>query len=212
MYTDCVIARTLSQDAVVQAGVELVRRQGFSALGIRALAARLEVTPMALYRHVPHGDGLAAAVVEQLLAALPRVPGQGTLRARLRGWATAARAALREYPGFSHYLLLHWFELPAALQTVEELLAACEELGFTGFEAVASANALFTYVIMRVELEESLRGASAMKRKLAGLARSKVPLPRIAANAAEYEVAKVDAHFEFGLELLLDGLARRKRR
>src|SRR5260370_35312811 len=111
------IARLLSEPPVIRAGAGLVGPEGFPAWGTRALAARLEVTPMALYRHVPDGDGLAAAVVEQLLAALPRVSGLGALRARLRGWATAARAGLREYPGFAHYLLLPGFELPSALQT-----------------------------------------------------------------------------------------------
>jgi hypothetical protein len=31
-------------------------------------------------------------------------------------------------------------------------------------------------------------------------------LPRLAKNAAEYKVARIDAHFEYGLERLLMGL------
>jgi AcrR family transcriptional regulator len=197
--------RTLTVEAVVGAGAALAREKGLPALGVRALAARLKVTPMALYRHLPGGDALSAAVLDALLLELPALPRTGEPLEQLRAWATQARDMLRTCGGLAHHLLLHWFELPRALEVVESLLGAAEELGFKGFEAVAASNAVFTYVLMRVQLEESLRKANVLQRKLPALR----GLPRLARNAAEYRVARVDAHFEYGLNLLLEGLERR---
>jgi AcrR family transcriptional regulator len=210
MFT--VAPQRLSEERVIEAGLALVRRQGFAALGLRAVAGELGVTPMALYRHVADGDRLVSVVVDRIALTLPRVSGRGRWRERLRTWATQMRGALLAYPGFAHHLLLHWFELPRALVQVEELLAVVEELDLRGFEGVGAANAIFTFVIMRVELEEALRGAKALRRRIAGLRRSPESLPRLRRNLAEYETAKVDEHFAYGLSLLLDGLARRRKR
>jgi AcrR family transcriptional regulator len=208
MYTRVYVEammQTLTAQTVVNAGAALAREKGLAALGVRALAARLKVTPMALYRHLPDGEALSAAVLDALLLELPALPAEGRPIDQLRAWAFAARDMLRTCGGLAHHLLLHWFELPRALEVVESLLAAAERLGLHGFEAVAASNAVFTFVMMRVQLEESLRKANVLQRKLPALR----GLPRLAKNAAEYRVARVDAHFEYGLTLLLDGLGRR---
>jgi AcrR family transcriptional regulator len=181
-------ARPLSTETVVLAGARLARERGLDSLGIRSLAARLRVTPMALYRHLADSEALTTAVLETLLAELPLAPSGGPPLQRLR----------------AHHLLLHWFELPRALEAVESLLAAAEDLGLRGFEAVAAANAVFTFVLMRVELEEALRAGNVMNRKLPALR----GLPRLSKNAAEYRVARIDAHFDYGLDLLLKGLGK----
>jgi AcrR family transcriptional regulator len=196
----------LSAEKVVERGVRLARAKGLSSLGVRAVAAELGVTPMALYRHVASGEALADAVLQALVADVPLVGAEGAPLARLRAWAVSAREVLRSCPGLAHHLLLHWFHLPRALQVVESMLAAAEDLGLQGFAAVAAGNAVFTYVLMRVELEEALREGNVLQRRLPALR----GLPRLARNAAEYRVARVDAHFEFGLNLLLEGLERTK--
>jgi AcrR family transcriptional regulator len=198
-------SRSLSVDAVVGAGAALAREKGFAALGVRALAARLKVTPMALYRHLPGGEALSAAVLDALLLELPVLPSAGAPLEQLKAWAFAARAALQTCPGLAHHLLLHWFELSRTLEVVESLLGAADALGLRGFEAVAAANVVFTFVLMRVTLEESLRDANVLQRKLPALR----GLPRLSRNAAEYRVARIDAHFDYGLTLLLEGLERR---
>ena len=205
-------AEKLDRGRIVAAAVELVQRQGLPALSLRAVAARLGVTPMALYRHLPHGEALSAAVIAALAAALPEVPRKGPVRARLQRFAHALRTTLAAAPGFSHYLLLHWFELPDALERIEQLLAAAGELGLEGFEAVAAANAVFTFVLMRVQLEEALRGAGALRRTLSGLQKTRTRLRRLEAHAREYETARTDAHFDYGLKLILDGIGKRRRR
>jgi AcrR family transcriptional regulator len=200
----------LSSEVVIQAGVDSVRQLGFSSLGIRPLAERLGVTPMALYRHVPTAAALQELVVDRVLAGVPPVPPSGPWTDSARAWATAAHEPLAAYPGIARHVLTRWFSLPHALDWVEGLLGAAERSGMTGTTAVAAANAIFTFVLMRVEAEESIVHAGAVRRKVPR-GRKAVRWPRIQANASEYEIARFDFHFSYGLEALLLGIERRHR-
>ena len=79
-----------------------------------------------------------------------------------------------------------------------------------GFEQVGVANAVFSFVLARVDLEESLRTGDVLERELDSIARAGERLPRLTTQRSEYERARVDEHFRFGLELMLDGIAARK--
>lgn len=213
MYTRrMAVARNLDLERIVAAGVALVKRESLAALTLRAVAADLGVTAMALYRHLRSGEALHDAVVASLAAELPEVPGTGPVRLRLQRWAQETRGALATAKGFSQYLMLHWFELPDVLERIEHLLAAAEEIQPEGFPAVAAVNAVFTFVLMRVQLEEALRGAGALRRTLSGLKKTRSRLRRLEACAPEYETARTDAHFDYGLKLILDGIGKRRKR
>jgi TetR/AcrR family tetracycline transcriptional repressor len=59
--------RGLSRARVVDAALELVDEQGLAAVTMRALAARLGVEAMSLYRHVENRDKLFDAVVDRIV-------------------------------------------------------------------------------------------------------------------------------------------------
>src|SRR5262249_49992247 len=65
----------LDRETVVDAAFALADDQGLEALTLRRVAARLGVTPMALYRHVDSKEALLDEVTERLyeLLALPDV-------------------------------------------------------------------------------------------------------------------------------------------
>jgi len=56
--------RRLSRDVVANAGLELVKRDGFDHLTMKALAVQLGVTPMAIYRHVSNKSDLIDVVLD----------------------------------------------------------------------------------------------------------------------------------------------------
>lgn len=187
----------LSAVDVVAEGVALARERGLDSLSLRNVASRLGVTPMALYRHVPDAESLQREVVRRLAALLP-APGDS-----YRAWAMAARDELVMTPGLARHLMVQWFAVPEALDIVEGLLRAAERGGRHGFAAVAVANAVFTFVLMRVELEGAIRSSGVVHRRVA---RAPVSRPLLTAHASYYEVAQLDAHFSFGLDALLRGL------
>jgi AcrR family transcriptional regulator len=198
----------LNAEIVVKAGVGLARRDGLDALSMRSLAAELGVTPMALYRHVGDASALHHAVVARILDELPDPPGSGPWQRRLREWAAAAREVLSRYPGMARFALRHWSEQPRLLDIVEQLLGITAE---AGLDAVAAANAVFAYVLMRVQAEEALR-AGGLTRQLKALRNGAERLPRLWANAEEYSTARLDEHFSYGLDALVGGLAGARRR
>jgi AcrR family transcriptional regulator len=203
-YTD-EMALSLSSDTIVEAGVRVVARDGWSELSLRAVASELEVTPMALYRHIGDSGSLMAAVVEAIVERLPGAVLTGSVSADLTTWARTAHDELSDYPGVAGYLLTMWFDSPAMLERIDELLGLVYQHGIDGFEAVAVVNAVFTFVLMRCEAERTVRSAAAVRRTLRTASAAR-PLHRLNALAAHYATAEFDAHFEFGLRSLIAGM------
>jgi hypothetical protein len=156
---------------------------------------------MALYRYVSDAGDLRDAVLARLCESLPAGPDSVVDLSR---WAHDFRAWLIDVPGLSRLVLIRWFELPSLLDMVEALLEVFSRVGLEGFDLVAAANSLFSYVLSRGELEEAVR-ARGVRRALPW-ENGDAPRPLLNSLRGEYEVARLDEHFDFGLELLLRGL------
>jgi AcrR family transcriptional regulator len=198
------VRTTLDRSTIVFAGCQLARRDGLETVGVRSVAGAVGVTPMALYRHVSDADDLHAAVLAELCESLPNRPESID---DLRRWAHNFRAWLIGVPGLPRLILIRWFELPPLLDIVEALLEVFSRVGLAGFELVAAANSLFSYVLARAELEETVR-ASGVHRSLRW-DHDGTPRPLLDSLRDEYAVARLDEHFDFGLQLVLDGLLGR---
>jgi AcrR family transcriptional regulator len=191
----------LDRETIVSAGCQLAGRDGVESVGVRSVAKVAGATPMALYRYVSDADDLRDAVLARLCESLP---GRPDCIEDLPRWAREFRAWLIGVPGLSRLVLIRWFELPALLDMVEALLDVFHRAGFEGFELVAAGNSLFAYVLSRAELEEAVRAAG-VRRSLPWEARD-ARRPLLNSLRVEYQVARLDEHFEFGLQLLLKGL------
>jgi len=191
----------LDRAAILSAGRELARQEGVEAVGVRSVAGAAGATPMALYRYVADAADLRDAVLGLIFESLPEPPRSLD---DLADWARGFRGWLMDIPGLSRLVLIRWFELPPLLDVVESLLEVFAQAGLEGFELVAAANALFSYVLARGELEEAVRSAGVNRALRWGGSRTSRPLLR--SLRREYEVARLEDHFDFGLELLLRGL------
>jgi AcrR family transcriptional regulator len=200
----------LTRTAVVDAGTALARSAGVDGVGVRPVAAELGVTPMALYRHVRDAAELHAAVVEQALAAVPAVPVDGAWDDRCRRWAHGTREVFVGFPGLARIVLLDWTRHPRLLVAIDRLTAMLDAEGPHGVDAVAAANAVFTYVLARAQAEETVR-AGGVERPLDVLDRMADEVPFLAARRHELAVARVDEHFAYGLDALLAGLVVARR-
>jgi TetR/AcrR family transcriptional regulator, tetracycline repressor protein len=88
----------LSTEALVDAAIELVDREGPAALTMRRLAAELGSSPMGLYRHVDDRQGLLEAIAERATQGF-ELPEPGTdWRAVSRVMAHRYRAMVQEHP------------------------------------------------------------------------------------------------------------------
>jgi AcrR family transcriptional regulator len=188
---------TLSQEVVLDAAAAVASSSGLDALSVRSVASALDVTPMALYRHVGDAAALEAATVERLLASLSVVE-DGDCRA----WAHGARRVLAATPGLARHVLLRWTGIPRCLVVVDRLVAAMPP----GADPVAAANVVFTYVLVRAQAEEELRRAGGVSRDLAVLRSMRAEVPLLWANRRRYQRARLDEHFAYGLEAILRGI------
>jgi AcrR family transcriptional regulator len=189
--------------AVILDAAEAVARQGFDALTVRAVAARLGAAPMALYNHFADKDQLVDALLDRVLSRFDPPPPSGDWIEDLGGFAHAHRRLLSEHP----WAVAPLFSRPSpglgAVRIGEHALGVMERGGITGERAVA----VFSGVIALnygwasfVTVRDSAVGAA-----LAALPREHFPLTVGAADAMGAYGS--DEHYELVLSQLLRGLA-----
>ena len=200
-------ARKISPVAVARAAARLVRRDGLDAVSVRAVAASLDVTPMALYRHVGSAAGLRTATLEFILLEVKAPPPEGRVTDRLRAFAHEARAVFGRYPGVAEAVLTEWPRLLQGARIMESLLATTADATRSRARRVDIANAVFVYVLMRAIAERSV---------LAGGRRRGIPtaqahpdrFPELVAAQGYFAEIDTDRHFAIGIDALLSGLVR----
>jgi AcrR family transcriptional regulator len=90
--------RGLTRDEVLGATLVLAEERGLDAVSMRAVADRLGVTPMALYRYVGDKQGLLDGLVERLLGEMPEDDPSLPLLDRLRAFGNGIREVARRHP------------------------------------------------------------------------------------------------------------------
>jgi AcrR family transcriptional regulator len=93
-------AARLDIESILREVFDLLDQEGFAALSMRTLAARLDVKAASLYYHVPNKAALLQLVADRVAAQVivTLTPGLGW-RELLSGMAHALRDALRTHPG-----------------------------------------------------------------------------------------------------------------
>lgn len=116
----------LTRDAIVAEALALAAIQD-GPLTLRRLAARMQVTPMAILHHMGSHDALIHAMTDALLAPIT-ADDEGTAPARLANLLLAYATAVRRHPALTLALFAIPGSLPAQAQrltdTVEALLLA----------------------------------------------------------------------------------------
>jgi AcrR family transcriptional regulator len=137
----------IDRAAVLAATLELADAKGLPAVSMRAVADRLRVTPMALYRHVGDKQQLLDGLVEQLLLELPMPDPALPWRDRLEAMATAMRATARRHPDVFPLLLQRPAATPGALRVREMVYQALREAGMADANVARVERMLSTFVI-----------------------------------------------------------------
>ncbi|MER7364904.1 TetR/AcrR family transcriptional regulator [Nonomuraea wenchangensis] len=137
----------ISRPAVVTAAMAVADEHGLAGLTMPAVAARLGVTTMALYRHVASKDDLLDALVEALLPPLPPESGGASWRERLGAMAAAVRDTAARHPAVFPLLL----QRPAATERAREIrdgvVAALRQAGLAPGPAARAERLISTAVL-----------------------------------------------------------------
>lgn len=118
----------LSRGRVLAAALELLERDGESALSMRRLAAALGSAPMSLYRHVANKEDLVDGVIALALTDLTTERPIGhDLADRMFAWMTGMRKELKAHPSIIPLMRSSHLVLPAFLGPMEVLLREFRE-------------------------------------------------------------------------------------
>ena len=118
----------IDRTSVLAAGLAIVDERGLDAVTMGAVATRLKVTPMALYRHVANKAGLLDGIVEVLLTEFP-LPPVGPWAVRLTGLADAIRGSAQRHPSVFPLLLQRPATTPRARRARNSVYSALKEAG-----------------------------------------------------------------------------------
>src|ERR1700735_4054403 len=158
--------RGLSLDWIVTASLELVDEQGIGAATMRAVASRLEVRSMSLYRYVDDRDELLDAVVDRIVNELgddPDVqlrPVDGW-RPYLTGMAHGVRRYARAHPHAFPLVATRppgapWVNPPLrSLRWVESMLSGLADEGFTDGQVLFAYRTFNSFLLGYLLLETS---------------------------------------------------------
>jgi AcrR family transcriptional regulator len=137
----------IDRAAVLTATLELADGKGLAAVSMRAVADRLGVTPMALYRHVGDKQQLLDGLVERVLAELPLPdPAQPWLD-QLHAMSQAMRATARRHPDVFPLLLQRPAVTPGAVRAREGVYAALRSAGVSEEDVPRTERMLSTFVL-----------------------------------------------------------------
>ncbi|SFR57334.1 TetR/AcrR family transcriptional regulator [Microbacterium azadirachtae] len=207
--------RPLDRNRVVAAAIGLADEHGFDAISMRRVAERLEVTPMALYKHVARRSQLTDDMLDALLAGIPDAERGADWRTNVRARVMAARALLAAHPWARDAIETSPLATPRVLAHMDALMAAMFDGGLSADLVHHAMHALstrmwgFTRDVMPTPQvpEDPEQRAKAM----AGYARSYPAIVRMATTApGAGEHCDDDAEFAFALDLLLEGVERRR--
>ena len=216
----------LSRERVMRAAVDVADADGISAVSMRRIGQELGVEAMSLYNHVAGKEALLDAMVDQVAAEIMTAVGalegpdaahdwRSTLRARA---LTAREVMLRHRwaPGVLETRTTMSLDIVRYFDGVVGILRAG---GFSNDLTHHSLHALGSRVIgFSQELFDpgDAAGGDASEELLAAMA-TQIPhlvemLGEVAHDDPESTLGWCDdqSEFEFGLDVLLDGLERRR--
>ncbi len=203
----------LTHRAIIEAAGELLEEHGVSGLTMRRVATRLGVGTMTLYGYFQDKDALLDAIVEASGAevALP-LPGEDWKQS-LRELMLALHKQLIEHPFLVELRLRRPIVSPQAMRWTEAALTVLQRAGLSPGQAAEAFRPLFVYTFGHVAFlpRQDERGVvNRARAAVLGLPADEYPLVTTAAE----ELAQVlvgREPYEFGLDLLLDGIEARLR-
>jgi AcrR family transcriptional regulator len=143
----------LRREAVVDAGVRLVRAGGLGGLTMRAVAAELGVTPMALYYHVANKEELIGLILQRvMLESAPLQIGDAGWEASLREHLLSRWRVLRGFPGLAAFMV----DRPMVGATADSRREGTHffiDVGFAPDSAELAWSFAMTYIHGRLSIE-----------------------------------------------------------
>ena len=206
----------LSRERILRAALELADESGIEALSMRKLARELGFEAMSLYNHVANKDDLYQRIVDLAMSEIEVPSPDVDWKAALRQSAISAHQAFVRHPWACNLHMATPRINDERMQWMEGVLRTLREAGFSpnmthhAYHALDSHITGFTLWIVSMPFDS--------REELIDMAQELIP--RIPADRFPYVIEHAKEHledpdpdepseFEFGLDLILEGLERR---
>ncbi|HSO52005.1 MAG TPA: TetR/AcrR family transcriptional regulator C-terminal domain-containing protein [Actinomycetes bacterium] len=206
----------LSRERVVRAAVALADASRVQSLTMRKLGEALGVEAMSLYNHVANKDDLLDGMVDLLFSEIHLPPTGIDWKTAMRQRAISARQVLSRHPWAIGLMDSRTSPGPATLRHHDAVLGNLRHAGFSIELAAHAFSALDSYIYGFALQEASLPFTTAEETaEVAESIMSGFPAADAYPHLAELVIDHVlqpgydyANEFEFGLDLILDGLER----
>lgn len=209
--------RVLSRDSIAAAALAIVDREGLDALTMRTVAQYMGTGAASLYAHVASKEELLELVVERVIGEFefPGEPQPERWQELLKEWAHTVRAVFQRHRDLARASFARIPLGENALRSSEWMIAVMRAGGLSD-QVIAYACDLLPLYVMAVCYEDSLYGSETspedmadyvakMREYFESLPRDR--FPNMASLAGPLTAGAGDERFEFGLDVLVRGLA-----
>ena len=202
----------LSRDRVLDAALSVADREGIDAMSMRRLAQELGVEAMTIYYHVPNKEQIVEGIVARVMGEIELPKPDGAWKPALRRMALSARDTLVRHPWATARMMSGGLT-SERLRYMESILGCFRAGGFTAYQTHLAYHAIeshivgFTLWLAGMNLPDDL--STLATDVLHQVSADEYPafVEHIGEHLRKARETDVGA-FEFGLELILDGLER----
>jgi AcrR family transcriptional regulator len=202
----------LSRDRVLEAAVAMADEHGIEAVTMRRLAKALGVEAMSLYNHIAGKDELLDAMADLVMAEF-ELTSTGDWEADLRALAASAHDALLRHPWAPSLIMSPPRVLDARMTYMEFLLGTLRDAGFSAELTYRGYHAVDSHILGFTMWQLGHRMPAGpipehMSSFLENFPYDTFPHvgEHIRQHLADESPDATVSEFDFGLELILEGL------
>jgi len=206
----------LSRERILTAAMRIADASGIDAVTMRRLGQELHVEAMSLYNHIANKDAILNAIVDAVEAEIELPDPTDQWKVALRKTAISYHDALGQHPWAASLALRLTGSRPARYRYMNGVLGALRRAGFSdeltelGYHSLESHVAGFTLWVAQLRIDADGADPAELARQF---------LHEVSTGEYPFLVEHVHQHmrptgadtpstFEFGLDLILDGLER----
>jgi AcrR family transcriptional regulator len=205
----------LNRDRVLRTAITLADAGGIESLTMRKLGVELGVEAMSLYNHVANKVDLLDGMIDTVFAEIELPPAGPDWRDAMRRRAISARAVLSRHPWATVLMESRTSPGPATLHHHDTVLGTLRGAGFSIEQAAHTYSLLDSYIygfaIQEASLplgtaDETAQVAQAIQAQFAD-----GQYPHLTEMTVQHVLRPgydYGDEFEFGLDLILDGLEK----
>jgi AcrR family transcriptional regulator len=205
------VREPVTRERALRAGVAIADAEGIASLTMRRLAQELGVEAMSLYHHVANKDEVLDGITDLVVAEIDVPPSGTDWRPAMRHRAISAHEVLLAHPWAAMLIMSRFNSGPGMTRYLDATLGRLREGGFSIHGALDAWHTMdshiYGFTLQELQLPFDAADNAQVSADVLALF-DPAQFPYVVETVTEISRTGRVEHFEFGLELILDGLER----